>query len=156
MAHDDIRVLRIDDDPHIAELTREYLEREDDAYAVETAASPEEGLRILGDRPPDCLVSNYNTPGMDGLEVLRAVREEYPELPFILFTGKGGEEVAARPGKPRRPGVGGDHVPDQRRCGDVEPETGEQQRREFAEPGLDADERTAEQNGQQHERGGTR
>ena len=35
-------------------------------------------------------------PDMDGLELLRAVREEYPDLPFILYTGKGSEEIAVK------------------------------------------------------------
>jgi DNA-binding NarL/FixJ family response regulator len=34
-------------------------------------------------------------PGMDGIEFLQAVREEFPDLPFILFTGKGSEAVAS-------------------------------------------------------------
>uniref|UniRef100_UPI003EBA954A PAS domain S-box protein n=1 Tax=Halobaculum sp. EA56 TaxID=3421648 RepID=UPI003EBA954A len=43
----------------------------------------------------DCVVSDYEMPGRNGIDFLERVREEYPELPFILYTGKGSEEVAS-------------------------------------------------------------
>ncbi len=91
----EIQILHVDDDPSITDLTGTFLEREDDRFAVETATSADEGLENITDRPPDCVVSDYNMPGTDGIEFLQAVREEYPDLPFILFTGKGSEEVAS-------------------------------------------------------------
>ena len=94
-AQREIRILHVDDEPSITDLTATFLEREDDQFSVETATSADEGLQHLGDRPPDCIVSDYNMPGMDGLEFLQAVRDDYPDLPFILFTGKGSEEVAS-------------------------------------------------------------
>jgi PAS domain S-box-containing protein len=91
----EIRVLHVDDEPSITDLTVTFLEREDDQFSVETATSADEGLELISDPPPDCIVSDYNMLGMDGLEFLQAVRQDYPDLPFILFTGKGSEEVAS-------------------------------------------------------------
>jgi PAS domain S-box-containing protein len=90
-----IQVLHVDDDPSVADLTRTFLQRENDQFVVETATDADEGLERINDRPPDCVLSDYNMPGTDGLEFLQAVREEHPDLPFILFTGKGSEEVAS-------------------------------------------------------------
>ncbi|MFB6228137.1 MAG: PAS domain S-box protein, partial [Halobacteriales archaeon] len=91
----EIRILHVDDDPSITDLTGTFLEREDDRFTIETAASADEGLQRISDHPPDCIVSDYNMPGMNGIEFLQTVREEHPDLPFILFTGKGSETVAS-------------------------------------------------------------
>jgi PAS domain S-box-containing protein len=91
---DDIRVLHVDDEPNLADLTAEFLERGDDRFTVETARSGADGLERLSPAV-DCIVSDYDMPGMNGLEFLEVVRETYPDLPFILFTGKGSEEVAS-------------------------------------------------------------
>jgi len=91
---DVIRVLHVDDEPDFADLTAAYLEREDDRFAVDTATSAADALERLSDEV-DCIVSDYEMPGMDGIELLSAVRAEYPDLPFILFTGKGSETIAS-------------------------------------------------------------
>lgn len=94
-AGDAIRVLHVDDEPSFADLAMTFLEREDDRFNTQTATSADEGLEIVADRPPDCIVSDYNMPGTNGIEFLELVRDEHPELPFILFTGKGSEDVAS-------------------------------------------------------------
>jgi PAS domain S-box-containing protein len=94
MSHHQIRILLVDDDPDFADLTKTALEREDDRFVVETATDAVEGLQSISDRPPDCVVSDYTMPDMDGIEFLKTVRKEHPDLPFILFTGKGSEAVA--------------------------------------------------------------
>ncbi len=92
-----ILVLHVDDDPSVTDLTGRFLEREDNRFSVETAISATEGLEriIESSQPPDCVVSDYDMPEMDGIDFLQTVREEYPNLPFILFTGKGSEEIAS-------------------------------------------------------------
>jgi len=90
-----VRVLHVDDEPGFVELTTELLPNEDGRIEVETATSAAEGLDRLADGEIDCVVSDYDMAGSNGIEFLEAVREEYPELPFILFTGKGSEEIAS-------------------------------------------------------------
>ncbi|AGB38710.1 PAS domain-containing protein [Natronococcus occultus] len=90
-----IDVLHVDDAPNVAETTATVLESEDERLAVETATSAEAGLERLSTGTIDCVVSGYEMPGRNGIEFLNAVRDEYPELPFILFTGKGSEEIAS-------------------------------------------------------------
>jgi len=90
-----VRILHVDDDPEFAELTRTVLERDSDRFAVETATDAGEGLDRLAAADYDCVLSDYEMPGMDGIEFLEAVRREHPDLPFVLFTGKGSEAVAS-------------------------------------------------------------
>ncbi|MDB9235452.1 hybrid sensor histidine kinase/response regulator [Halorubrum ezzemoulense] len=89
-----IHVLHVDDEPDFAELTAEFLKREDDSFTVTTATSASEGLEHLSSGEFDCIVSDYDMPTQNGIEFLKSVRENYPDLPFVLFTGKGSEEIA--------------------------------------------------------------
>ncbi|WP_245902887.1 response regulator [Salinigranum rubrum] len=88
-------MLHVDDDPDLCELVVEFLERQDDSLSVETATRPNEVLDRLADGDFDCVVSDYEMPERNGIELLTAVRAHYPNLPFILFTGKGSEEIAS-------------------------------------------------------------
>ncbi|WP_248515184.1 response regulator [Salinarchaeum laminariae] len=87
------RILHVDDEEGLVDLAATFLERE--GLSVTTATDAETGLSLLAEGPFDAVVSDYDMPGTDGLEFLAAVREEYPDLPFILFTGKGSEEIAS-------------------------------------------------------------
>ncbi|ELZ41966.1 multi-sensor signal transduction histidine kinase [Halorubrum californiense DSM 19288] len=91
---DAIRVLHVDDEPELADLAATYLEREDDRLEIETATDAAEGIGRVADSDFDCVVSDYDMPGRNGIEFLEAVRDSHPDLPFILYTGKGSEEVA--------------------------------------------------------------
>ncbi|WP_310895772.1 PAS domain S-box protein [Haloarcula terrestris] len=90
-----MRVLHVDDEPDFADLTAEYLERMMDCFSVDTATRIDDAI---ADRPQDtydCIVSDYDMPGTDGLEFLQMIRADAPKFPFILYTGKGSEEIAA-------------------------------------------------------------
>ena len=90
-----IRVLLVDDVADFAAVAAELLERQDDRLDVTTETDASASLDRLSESAFDCLVSDYQMPGMDGLELLGAVRERWPTLPFVLFTGKGSEEIAS-------------------------------------------------------------
>lgn len=90
-----IRVLHVDDEPSITELTTTYLERADDRFDVRTTTRADAALEILRNGTVDCVVSDYDMPEMNGIELLRTIREKRPDLPYILYTGKGSEEIAS-------------------------------------------------------------
>ena len=92
---DTIRVLHVEDEPALAEMVGTFLEHENDRIEVRAARDAEEGLAALAEADFDCVVSDHEMPGRNGIEFLKAVREEYADLPFILFTGKGSEAVAS-------------------------------------------------------------
>ncbi|OYR58030.1 hybrid sensor histidine kinase/response regulator [Halorubrum halodurans] len=88
-------VLVVDDEPEAADLAATYLERLLEGIETVTETSPAAALARLRERRVDCIVSDHDMPGMDGLELLETVREEVGDLPFVLFTGKGSEEIAS-------------------------------------------------------------
>ncbi|MCK9632754.1 MAG: PAS domain S-box protein [Methanoregula sp.] len=85
-------LLYVDDEPGLLEIGKLFLEGHGD-FSVVTALSAEEGLRELGQHHFDAIVSDYQMPEMDGIEFLKSVRKSFGDIPFILFTGRGREEV---------------------------------------------------------------
>ncbi|MFW5929831.1 MAG: response regulator, partial [Halobacteriota archaeon] len=90
----EIDVLYVDDDGEYRDVASSHVESLSSAITVSGVGSVEQGLRSLEDREHDCVVSDYEMPGADGLDFLRKVRERYPDLPFVLYTARGSEEVA--------------------------------------------------------------
>lgn len=89
-----IRVLLVDDDPAVLEVTKIFLEKSGDIL-VETKVSAARALSELNeDRERyDVVISDYAMPEMDGISFLKEVRNLGLDIPFILFTGKSREEV---------------------------------------------------------------
>ncbi|MFT4883240.1 MAG: CheY-like chemotaxis protein [Natronomonas sp.] len=89
------RLLIVDDDPSLADLMASQLGdlREDFSIRVET--DPNDALDAVDEEEIDCVLSDYHMPEMNGLELLRYVRQMDPSIPFILFTARGSEEIAS-------------------------------------------------------------
>lgn len=85
-------ILCVDDEPDLLEITKRYLER-GGLFSVVCALSGEEALEKIASGHYDAVISDYQMPGMNGITLLKKVRENNPTLPFILFTGRGREEV---------------------------------------------------------------
>ena len=93
--HAPCRVLFVDDEPGAADLAAVNVERLVDDVEAVTRTVPDEALAVVREGPVDCVVSDFDMPGSDGLELLADVRRLDPTLPFVLFTGKGSEEIAS-------------------------------------------------------------
>jgi PAS domain S-box-containing protein len=85
-------VLYTDDEPTLLEMGQIFLEKSGSCSVV-TALSAQAALEMLKTRPFDCIVSDYQMPDMDGIAFLKALRINGNPIPFILFTGRGREEV---------------------------------------------------------------
>ena len=87
-----ISVLVVDDEQVLAKAIADFLARY--RYAVTLNTTGEEGLRTIEKEPPDIVLLDYQLPGMDGLKVLRKIKETYPNIKVIMLTAYGSVERA--------------------------------------------------------------
>jgi PAS domain S-box-containing protein len=90
-----IWVLHVDDDPDFLKVAKQCLEMQG-SFQVDTALSVKEALEKMKKKRFDVIVSDYAMPEKDGLEFLKDLREKGNNIAFIIFTGKGREEIAIR------------------------------------------------------------
>jgi PAS domain S-box-containing protein len=88
-----IRVLHVDDDPSILEISKQIMIDMDSSLEFDGATCVDEAFKKLSTGQYDVVISDYEMPQKDGLKLLKELREGKNEIPFILFTGKGREEV---------------------------------------------------------------
>jgi PAS domain S-box-containing protein len=88
-----ICAIYIDDDPILLEIAKAFLEI-DGEITVDTATSAMEALVKLETNDYDAVICDFQMPMVDGLEFLKTLRLQGRDVPFILFTGKGREDVA--------------------------------------------------------------
>jgi PAS domain S-box-containing protein len=90
-----IKVLLVDDDLSFLKAAKQCLETQGEVQ-VETASSVEEAIERMKKEGFDIIVSDFKMPGKDGLEFLKELRERGNDVPFIIFTNKGREEIAIK------------------------------------------------------------
>jgi CheY-like chemotaxis protein len=78
------KILVVDDEEHVRQLFKEELTEE--GYDVYLAADGEEAIRMVDEIQPDLVTLDVRMPGMDGIEVLRVLKEKRRDLPMIMCT----------------------------------------------------------------------
>ena len=95
-------ILAVDDSPTQVMGMQILLQKA--GYEVVTAANGMEAMTLVGQTRPTLVVTDLQMPELDGLELVDALRTDYPGLPIILTTAKGSEDIAAealRRGEPK-------------------------------------------------------
>ena len=95
-----LKVLIVDDQYSVRQMTRLSLEEIGISH-VHEAENGKGALDTVGTQPLDLIISDYNMPEMDGIELLRAVRGHATtrRVPFILLTGRGDRELVVTAAK---------------------------------------------------------
>ena len=89
---DPLRVLYVDDEPGLLEIGKYFLEANGE-FVVDTLSSAKEALEHLQKVRSEAIISDYKMPDMDGIQFLVEVRTKFGSIPYILFTGRGREEI---------------------------------------------------------------
>jgi CheY-like chemotaxis protein len=88
-----VKIFHLDDEPFYLQLTREIMMAYDGDVEIETSTSPVEAMKRVKASKPDCVLSDYRMPGMDGIEFTKRLRE-HSRVPVILYTHHSDERVA--------------------------------------------------------------
>jgi CheY-like chemotaxis protein len=99
-----VSILVVDDESDVADLFRQHFRREvrQGLYVLHFAGSGEEALdKLAGGISPQLIgvLSDINMPGMDGLELLREIKERRPDLPVMMVTAYGDDDRRQRAGE---------------------------------------------------------
>lgn len=89
-----IRILLVDDEDRYRDQVATLIQRHD-GMEVTSVADAATAVDHLSEREYDCVVSDYQIPGPDGLDLARFVRPSFPRLPFVLLTAEGSEQTAS-------------------------------------------------------------
>ncbi|MDH7507799.1 MAG: PAS domain S-box protein [Methanomassiliicoccales archaeon] len=90
--HSLIRILLVDDELPFLEIAKGFLELEE-KFRADIASSVDEALKLLQKNCYDAIISDYQMGDSTGIDLLKTIRSQGNQIPFILFTGKGREEV---------------------------------------------------------------
>ena len=90
-----IRVLHVDDDENNLTISKQILLLEGN-FQIDQVLNVDEAFKKLEQQTYDVIVSDYEMPGKNGLEFLKELRDRKSGIPFVLFTGKGREEIVVK------------------------------------------------------------
>lgn len=86
-----IRVFIVEDHPVMRQSLRTLLSRQDDLNVCGEAHNGEDAIRQIADTRPDLVLIDVSLPGMNGIQLVRALHEDNPALPMAILSGHGGE-----------------------------------------------------------------
>jgi CheY-like chemotaxis protein len=89
--YDQLKVLLVDDQKDQIELAKINLKKVDPYLSIITANTPTEAQSLIHSSKPDCIVSDYQMPEMNGIQLFASINAN--EVPFILYTVHDGEEI---------------------------------------------------------------
>ncbi len=87
-----LKILYIDDDRDLLKIGKIFLDKISD-FSVEIIDDPKRALTVIQSGSFDAVISDYEMPGLNGIQLLKKIRESGNNVPFIIFTGRGREEV---------------------------------------------------------------
>src|SRR5512135_2404105 len=91
---DSLKLLIVDDDTEMSDFIKLRLSTDAPHFEIASVSSGKECLEYVRENEVDCILSDYQMPGMDGMELLVELREQGNDVPLIFITGQGSEEVA--------------------------------------------------------------
>lgn len=94
MTADSINILHIDDDSSMLEISKLMLENLDRSFSVDSVSKVDEFNKKLRNKKYDVIISDYEMPFKNGLDLLKDLKKKNEYVKFILFSGKAHEEVA--------------------------------------------------------------
>ncbi|MGB9716445.1 MAG: ATP-binding protein [Thermodesulfovibrionales bacterium] len=90
----ELHILMLEDSSIDAELIERSLRKNNISFISKRVETKENFIKELRDFSPDLILSDFKLPSFDGLEALKIVKNDFPDIPFILVTGALGEERA--------------------------------------------------------------
>ena len=91
-----LNILHVEDNPYDRELVKDALEKEKDNFRIIEAATQKEFESLLKKGKYDAVLSDFDILGYEGLQVLKVVKATDPDLPVVIVTGTGSEEIAVQ------------------------------------------------------------
>lgn len=89
---DELKILLVDDEKEFVDTLAERLLLR--GVAAETATSGEEAIALIKESPPDIVILDLMMPGLGGLEILKQIKADDPDIQVILLTGRASTEEA--------------------------------------------------------------